>query len=196
MRTFFCALLALFVVTSAAGQDNPLARSSNGDWVKYLVTTKNETEPLLSSKDLPRWKAITNVGPDFVRIDDYMFFGGRRVGGGGSIAEFKNRYEPVPGIVQATKVQVTSTTKEKLTINGKSYSCTKLVRKIDQRLDENTLQTGWSGTSTLWLCNDIPLGLAKMENAYHSRLVSSDAGQKVVETWIVTEFGFKNWKED
>jgi hypothetical protein len=35
-----------------------------------------------------------------------------------------------------------------------------------------------------------------MENAYHSRLVSSDAGQKVVETWIAAEFGFKNWKED
>jgi hypothetical protein len=68
------------------------------------------------------------------------------------------------------------------------------VRKIEQPLDESTLQSSWVGTSTLWICDDLPLGLAKMENVYETRLSKSDKGQKLTEMWVLAEFGFKNWK--
>jgi hypothetical protein len=123
-------------------------------------------------------------------------FGGRRSGAGGNLWYFKDRFEPVPGIGKSAKVEVISTSNAKLTVLGKPYNCTKIVRKIDQPLDESTVQSSWIGTSTLWICDDRPLGLAKMENVYQTKLSKSDKGQKLTETWVVAEFGFKNWKED
>ena len=194
MKRMLCCLFAFAAVVSA--QENPFKKSSSGDWVKYLVTTKNETVPLMSAKDQPRWWAVSNVGDGFVRIDSYTMFGGNRVGAGGSLRYFNERFEPVPGIAKTTTIQLISTSKEKLTIAGKQYDCTKIVQKIDQPLDESSMQSGWVGTSTLWTCEGIPFGLAKMENAYQHKLSKSDKGQKVVETWTVAEFGFKNWKGD
>jgi len=196
MKQFICCLLVLTFVAVASAQENPLAKSSRGDWAKYLITTKNETIPLMSVKDSPRWWVVSNVGDGFVRVDNYMMFGDRRTGGIGSLYYFKDRFEPVPGVGKAAKVQVTSTSKEKLTINGRQYNCTKIVRKIDQALDEENVVPSWIGASTLWICTDLPLGLAKMENVYQTKLAKDDDGQKIVETWIVVESGFKNWKEE
>jgi len=33
-----------------------------------------------------------------------------------------------------------------------------------------------------------------MENAYQTKMSKSDNGQKIIETWVIAEFGFKNWK--
>jgi len=189
----WCLFAITFVMTALA-QENPLKKSSQKDWAKYLVTTKNETVPLMSSKDAPRWREISNVGEGFVRIDNYMMFGGRRSGAGGTLCYFKDPYEPIQGLGKSAKVQVVSTSKENLTVKGKQYACTKIVRKIDKPLDESQAQASWVGTSTIWVCNDLPLGLAKMENAYETKLSKSDKGTKLVETWVIDEFGFKNWK--
>lgn len=196
MRQFMCCLLAVTCVAVVSAQENPLKKCSRGDWAKYLVTTKNETVPLMSGKDQPRWRAISNVTDEFVRIDNYTTFGGNRVSAGGTLSYLKERFEPVNGIASSIKIQVISSSKDKLTIAGKQYDCTKIVRKIDQPLDESQMQTSWIGTSTLWICDGIPLGLAKMENAYQSKMTKSDEGQKIVETWVVAESGFKNWKGD
>jgi hypothetical protein len=194
MKQIICCLLAIAFVAVASAQEHPLAKSSRGDWAKYLLTTKNETVPLMSAKDQPRWWTVSNVGEGFVRIDFYTMFGGNRVGAAGNLFYFKDRFEPVAGLGKSAKVQVVSTSKEKLTLNGKQYDCTKIVRKIDQALDESNVQSAWSGTSTLWLCAQLPLGLAKMENAYEMKMSKSDKGQKIIETWILAESGFKNWK--
>jgi len=189
----------LVVVVFAAGvsaQDNPLKKSARGDWAKYLITTKNETVPLLSQKDQPRWRAVTNIADEFVRVDEYIMFGERRSGAGASAYNFKERYEPVPGIVKGANIKIISTSKDKLTIAGKQYECTKIVRKVDQALDESKVQSSWIGTSTLWLCDKLPLGLAKMENTYQIQLMKGDEAQKITETWVLAESGFKNWKED
>lgn len=194
MKRLICCLLAITFVALAPAQEHPLAKTSNGDWVKYLITTKNETEPLLSVKDSPRWWAVSNVSDQYVRVDNYMMFAGKRSGGGGIMFNTKERFEPAPGVGKTSKIQVVSTSKEKLTIGGKQYDCTKIVRKIDQALDEASITTSWNGTSTIWLCQQLPLGLAKMENAYEMRMSKSDKGQKIVETWVAAEFGFKNFK--
>jgi hypothetical protein len=194
MKRIICSLLVVTFVAVVSAQENPLAKSSGGDWAKYLVTTKNETVPLMSGTDKPRWWAVSGVSDGFVRIDSYMMFGGSRVGAGGNMFSLKDRFEPVPGLGKSAKVQVTSTSKERLTINGKGYDCTKIVRTIDQPLDESIVQASWSGTSTLWICDELPLGLAKMENAYQTQMSKSDKGQKLIETWVIAEFGFKNWK--
>ncbi len=196
MKRITCCLLAITFVAVVSAQENPLAKSSRGDWAKYLITTKNETVPLMSGKDQPRWWAVSDVGEGFVRIDSYTMFGGSRVGAGGNLFYFKERFEPVPGLGKSAKVQVVSSSKEKLTINGKEYDCTKIVRKIDQPLDESNVQSSWSGTSTLWICDKFPLGLAKMENAYQIKMSKSDNSQKIIETWVIAEFGFKNWTGD
>jgi hypothetical protein len=194
MKRLLCCLLAVPMVTVVFAQEHPLAKSSRGDWVKFLITTKNETVPLMSSKDQARWWEVSDVSDRFARVDNYIMFGGSRHSAGGAMFYFKDRFEPVPGLTKAAKVTVLSTSKEKLTINGKQFSCTKVVRKIEQPLDESAVQVSWNGTSTLWLCSDVPLGLARMDNAYESRMSKSDKGQKVTETWVVAEYGFKNWK--
>lgn len=194
MKTVLMSIVVVLVSLPAVAQENPLAKSSAGDWAKYLVTTKNETVPLMSSKDQERWWVISNVGDGFVRIDNYTMFGGSRRGAGGRLAYFKDRYEPVAVVAKTTKVEVVSTGKESLTIRGKRYECTKIVRKIDQPVDDSTVQPGWSGTSTIWISAALPVGLARMENVYHSKLSKSDKGQKIAETWQLAECGFKDWK--
>lgn len=194
MKPIICCLFALTFVAMVSAQENPLAKSSSGDWAKYLITTKNETVPLMSGKDQPYWWAVSTVGKGFVRVDNYQMFGGTRHSAGGSLFHTDERFEPVPGIGKTARVQVVSTSKEKLTINGKQYDCARIVRNIDQPFDESKVQSSWSGTSTLWICNELPLGLAKMENAYQIRMSKSDKGQKINETWVIAEFGFKNWK--
>ena len=97
---------------------------------------------------------------------------------------------------KSAKIQVVSTSKEKLSIAGKQYECTKVVRKVDQALDEATMESSWNGTSTIWYCPQVPLGLAKMENTYHSRLTKDDEGMKITETWVLVESGFKDWKDE
>jgi hypothetical protein len=95
-------------------------------------------------------------------------FGGRRSNGGGTLYHTNEPFEPAPGIGKTAKIDIVSTTKEKLTIKDKQYDCTKIVRKIDQPLDEKSIISSWNGTSTLWICNELPLGLAKTENAYEN----------------------------
>jgi hypothetical protein len=194
MKRILFYLSAITVVSVAWAQENPLVKSSVGDWAKYLVTTKNETVPLMSSKDQPKWRAISIATTEFVRIDAYIMFSGRRSGAGGSLSYFKDRFEPVPGLVKSAKVEVISNTKETLTVKGKQYNCTKIVRKIDQPLDEANVVSSWLGTSTIWVCNELPLRLAKMENVYQTKLSKSDKGDKISELWILDDFGFKNWK--
>jgi hypothetical protein len=194
MKGLLCSLLAVVLVTLAPAQDNPLKKCSVGDWAKYTATTKNETVPMMSSTDQPQWRVAAAVTEDGVRVNGYFMVGEKRATTGGTIHHFKDRYEPVPGIIQSAKVQVVSMTKEKLTIKGKQYDCTKIVRKVDQPVEETAMQSSWVGTSTLWICDAIPLGLVKMENAYHSKLTKDDEGMRIKETWVVADFGFKNWE--
>ena len=195
MRQILFSLLALTCVAMVSAQDNPLTRCAVNDWAKYLVTTKNETVPLMSTKDRPVWLAVRNADKDFVYLDNYSMWGKARHAAGGSPHHpARERFEPVPDIAISTPVEIVSTSKEALTINGVKYDCTKVVRKIDQPLDDKKLVAAWKGTSTLWICDKLPLGLAKMENVCETRSSKSDKGEKITETWVIAEFGFKNWK--
>ena len=195
MRQILFSLLALTCAAMVSAQDNPLTKCAEKDWAKYLVTTKNETVPLMSTKDRPVWLAVRNADKDFVYLDNYSMWGNSRHAAGGSPHHpGRERFEPVPDIAISTPVEIVSTSKEALTINGVMYECTKVIRKIDQPLDDKTLVAAWKGTSTLWICDKLPLGLAKMENVCETRSSKSDKGQKITETWVIAEFGFKNWK--
>ena len=196
MKHLVCCLLALAVGTVASAQDNPLAKSSAGDWAKYLVTTKNETIPLMSTKDQQHWRVVKFVDNDAVGINGYFMVGENRSTTGGNIYNLKDRYEPVLGIMRSKQVKVVSTSKEKLTVGGKQYECTKIVRKVDQPVDEAAMESSWIGTSTVWMSDAVPLGLVKMENAYHTRLTKDDEGMKISETWVLAEYGYKDWKEE
>jgi len=195
MKQILFSLLALTCATVVSAQDNPLMKCAVNDWAKYLVTTKNETVPLMSTKDRPVWLAVRNADKDFVYLDNYSMWGNSRHAAGGSPHHPSHeRFEPVPDIAISTPVEIVSTLKETLTINGVKYECTKIVRKIDQPLDDKKLVAAWKGTSTLWICDKLPLGLARMENVCETRSSKSDKGQKITETWVIAEFGFKNWK--
>ena len=196
MKHLVCCLLALAVGTVASAQDNPLAKSSAGDWAKYLVTTKNETIPLMSTKDQQHWRVVKFVDNDAVGINGYFMVGENRSTTGGNIYNLKDRYEPVLGIMRSKQVKVVSTSKEKLTVGGKQYECTKIVRKVNQPVDEAAMESSWIGTSTVWMSEAVPLGLVKMENAYHTRLTKDDEGMKISETWVLAEYGYKDWKEE
>jgi hypothetical protein len=186
-------LAAIFAV--GATQVNLLTKAAVGDWAEYSVTVQNETIPLLSVKDQKQWKTVSVVGNGMVRIDNYIMMGDQRTGGLGSMASLNKPFEPVLGLAGAT-VTVTSESAETLTAAGKSLACTKIVRKISQPLDEAKIQGKWEGTSTIWICPDVPVGgLVKMENRYEQQLTASSQPNKIIETWVLTDFGLKNWKE-
>lgn len=110
--------------------------------------------------------------------------------------EFAKPFEPVPGLAGA-KITVVSSTPESLAVKGKSYACTKIVRRISKAVDAAKLESGWNGTSTIWVCPDIPVGgVVKIENQYESQITADSKLQKINEIWVLADFGLKSWKED
>jgi len=192
------ALVILFATTSsfAMNQVNLLTKAALGDWAEYSVTRENKTIPLLGFKDQKRWRTISTADDGRIRIDEYLMMGGQRTTGLGRLVPLSKPFEPISGLAETTTVTVVSESAETLTLAGKSYACTKIQRKINQSVNDEKFQTKWAGTSTIWICPDVPLGgLVKMENSYEDQLNSSSEVNKIVETWVLTNFGFKNWKE-
>jgi hypothetical protein len=192
------SLVILFAatLTFATTQVNLLTKASFGDWAEYSVTRENKTIPLMSFKDQKRWRIISTVDDSHVRIDEYFMMGGRRTTGLGRLVPLSKSFEPISGLAETATVTVVSESAETLTLAGKSYACTKIQRKINQPVNDEKFQTKWEGTSTIWICPDVPLGgLVKMENSYEDQLNTSADVNKIVETWVLNDFGFKNWKE-
>ena len=180
------ALIALCFAYAEAV--HPLDKAALNDWAQFTVNMKNETTPLLSVENQQRWRVVSVVQATGVRVDNYSTMAGKRTRMGGSLYYFNKPYEPVSGIPLDAKIEVVSTTSDNVTIKNQVLSCTKIVRKVTQ--------TGWNGTSAIWLCPDIPVGgLVKVENRYESRLTAESKPNKIVETWLLTDSGFKNWKE-
>lgn len=198
-RTSIYALLALLLLTAGltfAQTANLLSKAGEGDWVKFTVNVQNQTEPFLSVKDQSRWRVTSMVQETGVRIDNYTEFSGRKATLGPVMADFNKPFEPVPQIVNA-KITIVSSTPENVTVKGKSYACTKIVRQVSQPADDSKLQMGWNGTSTIWVCPDIPVGgVVKIENQYESQDTAGSKPNKISETWMLTDFGLKNWKEE
>jgi hypothetical protein len=195
MMILFAAVLARGA--APAGQtSNPLSKAGQGDWAQYAVSVDNATIPIMNVNDQPRWRVVTVVQATGVRIDNYSIMPGGRASMGGSLFSFGKPFEPVFEIVNGTKIEVASSTPESLTVKGKTAACTKIVRKVSRPVDATTMQSGWNGTSTVWLCPDFPVGgVVKIENLYEARRTADSKPEKIKETWVLTDFGFKNWKE-
>lgn len=192
------SLIAFFAGASsfAMSQVNLLTKAASGDWAEYSVTRENKTIPLLGFKDQKHWRTVSVVDDSGVRIDEYLMMGGQRTTGLGRLVSLSKPFEPISGLAEAATVTVASESAETLNLAGKSYACTKIQRKINQPVDDEKFQPKWVGTSTIWICPDVPLGgLVKMENSYEEQLNTSAEANKIVETWVLTDFGFKNWKE-
>jgi hypothetical protein len=190
--------VVLFAAVSAfaVSQVNLLTKAAFGDWAEYSVAKENKTIPLLGFKDQKHWRTISAVDDSSVRIDEYFMMGGQRTTGLGRLVPLSKPFEPISGLAETAAVTVISENAETLTLAGKSYACTKIQRKINQPVDDEKFQAKWVGTSTIWICPDVPLGgLVKMENNYEDQLNSSAEVNKIFETWVLTDFGFKNWKE-
>ena len=197
MKRVLLACLAFIVsVAFASGQaDNPLSKAAVNDWAKYTVDIQNATMPFLSVKDQEQWRIVSVIQPTGVRIDNYAIIAGHRSTMGGSIRYFNKPFEPVNELNEGAKINIISTTAENLTVKGKSYACTKIVRKVSRPVDASKLQTGWNGTSTIWLSPDVPVGgVVKIENRYTSQLTPDSKPNTITETWLLTDSGFKNWK--
>ncbi len=198
-KTSIFAMLAISLLTAGlalAQQANLLSKAGEGDWVKFMVNVQNQTEPFLSVKDQFRWRVTSMVQETGVRIDNYTEFSGRKASLGPIMADLNKPFEPVPGIGNA-KITVVSSTPEKITVKSKSYACTKIVRQVSQPVDDDKLQMGWNGTSTIWVCPDIPVGgIVKIENQYQSQDTAGSKPQKINDTWMLADFGFKDWKEE
>jgi hypothetical protein len=193
---FFAAIIFTAAYAFARDQVNLLTKAEFGDWAAYSVTRENKTIPLLGFKDQKHWKTVSMADESSVRIDEYFEMGGRRTTGLGRLFPLSKPFEPISGLAETTVVTVVSESAETLTLAGKSYACTKIQRKINQPVNDEKFQGKWVGTSTIWICPDVPLGgLVKMENSYEDQLNSSADVNKIVETWVLTDFGFKNWKE-
>ena len=130
-----------------------------------------------------------------MRIDNYAIIAGHQSSMGGSIRYFNKPFEPVNELNEGANIDIISTTSENLTVKGKSFACTKIVRKVSRAADMSKIQSGWNGTSTIWLSPDVPVGgLVKIENRYASQLTPDSKPNMITETWLLTDFGFKNWK--
>jgi uncharacterized protein (UPF0333 family) len=196
MMILVAAVLVFAAVPAAAQTANPLTKASQGDWAQYAVSVDNATVPIMNMKDQQRWRVVSVVQETGVRIDNYTIMPGGRTSMGGSVLEFAEPFEPVFEIARGAKIEVVSTTQETVTVKGKPYACTKTVRKVSRPLDAATMQSGWNGTSTIWLCPQIPVGgVVKIENQYESQLTGEAKPEKIKETWVLVDFGFKDWKE-
>lgn len=197
-KLLFLSLIVVFAAAFAfaEGKVNLLAKAEPGDWAEYSVTRQNETIPELGYKDQKQWRAVRLVEEASVGIDEYVAMGGRRTAGLGRIVSLEKPFEPLAGLAETAKVTIVSESAETLKLAGKSYACTKIERKIVQPLNEETFQAKWEGTSTIWICPDVPLGgLVKMENRYTEQLIASAEANKIVDTWVLSDFGFKSWEE-
>ena len=191
MAAFFAAASVF-----AMSQVNLMTKAAFGDWAEYSVTRENKTIPLMGFKDQTHWRTISVVDKSGVRMDEYLLMAGRRTTGLGRLIPFNKPFEPISGLAETAVVTVVSESTETLTLAGKNYTCTKIQRKINQPVNDEKFQARWEGTSTIWICADVPAGgLAKMENSYTEQLNSSTDANTIVETWVLTNFGFKNWKE-
>jgi hypothetical protein len=201
MRRTNIVILALTLATAAAGfaaaqTTHPLSKAGQGDWALYSVTVENSTTPLLSVKDKQRWRAVTMVQETGVRVDSFTLMGGRKAGLGPSMIDFNKPFEPVFEISLGAKIEVLSSVPENLTVKGKTYACTKIVRKVSRPLSPDAMLTGWNGTSTVWTCLDVPLGgIVKIENQYEYQDAADSKPDKIKETWTLADFGLKNWEE-
>jgi hypothetical protein len=198
-RTWITVILTsgLLGMSAAAGQTiHPLAKAGVGDWAEYLFNSQNKTVPMLSVKDQKQWRVVSAVTDSGVRIDHYLMINDSRTGPLGSVIDLAKPFEPVEDLAQGAKIDIVSTTPESLTVNGKTYACTKIVRRVSRAADLTKGQTGWKGTSTVWLCPDIPAGgIVRIENSYESRFADDAEPNTVVETLALADFGFKNWQE-
>ena len=197
-KLLFLSLIVIFasVFAFAEGKINLLAKAEPGDWAEYSVTRQNKTIPEMGYKDQKQWRAVRLVEEASVGIDEYMTIGGRRTAGLGRLVSLEKPFEPLAGLAETAKVTIVSESAETLKLAGKTYVCTKIERKIVQPLNEETLQPKWEGTSTIWICPDVPLGgLVKMENRYTEQLIASAEAAQIVDTWVLSDFGFKNWED-
>jgi hypothetical protein len=199
IKKFIGVIVALWVAIGAArGQSgtNLLTKAQEGDWAQYVFNSQNETTPMLSVKDQQRWCVVSVVQETGVRIDEYLMMAGSRTAGLGRIADFNKPYEPVGDIALGAKIDVVSSTSDSVTVKGKTYACTKIVRKVGRAADITKGQTGWNGASTIWICPDIPVGgVVKIENRYELQITEDSKPDKIVETWLLADFGLKNWKD-
>jgi hypothetical protein len=198
MKRILVACIALLVpIAVVSGQAaHPLSKAAVNDWAKYMVNIQNATVPELSVQDQEQWRIVSVVQSTGVRLDNYSMIAGNRTSLGGSLLYFNRPFEPVLELAEGAKAEVISTTAENVTIKSKSYACTKIVRKISRAVDLSKVQSGWNGISTIWLSPDIPVGgLVKVENHYTSQLTPDSEPNKITETWLLTDFGFKSWKE-
>lgn len=163
------ALLAVALGVAVAGfmfalQIHPLSEAGEGDWAQYSVTVDKSTTPLLSVKDQKRWRVVQNVDDSGIVIANYTEMGGGRATMGPVSVALDKPFEPVFEISQGAKIEIVSSGSESLTVKGKSYACTKTVRKVTRPSNAEIMQAAWNGTSTIWTSPDVPLGIVKIEN--------------------------------
>jgi hypothetical protein len=195
-KILITSFVLLVSALDASGQGtNPVAKAAVNDWAKYTVNTQNATLPSLSVQNQDHWRVVSVVLPTGVRIDNYVMIAGSHTSMGGSLLPSNKPFEPVLELSNGAKIEVVSSTAENVTVKGKSYACTKIVRKVSRQVDMSNLQSGWNGSSTIWLSPDIPVGgLVKIENRYTTQLTPDSEPNSITETWLLSDFGFKNWK--
>jgi len=198
-RTFgvvFGTWLVSMSYTWAQTGTNLMAKAQVGDWAHFVLNSQNETVPMMSVKDQQTLRVILFVLKDSIGLQEYFTIAGKRMGPLPDRVDLSKPYEPVPGLGAEAKIDVVSSSPDNVAVNGKTYACTKIVRKVAQTADIMKGETGWNGTSTIWVCPDIPVGgIVRIENRYESRMAPDAKPQKIFETWVLTDFGFKNWKK-
>lgn len=191
-KLFIPVLLGLVSILAVHAGDNPLASAKKGDWAKYLVTTDVEGNRFLSSRDVPRWWAVDSTNADGrVVIRNFMFIQGKRVSAGGSVFHAKGSFEPI-AFSKNARVEIASRSMESITALGRSVECIKIVRRVDSPCGPG--RPGWVGTSTLWLSDSVPIGLARMENEYDFQIAPGGKPSHNHEIWTLAEAG-SDWKE-
>jgi hypothetical protein len=182
---------AIVIGVQAYSADPSPVSGKAGDWARFLVTRKNEAMSFQNFTDAPRYRVLRDVNGAYVTIDLLSESNGRRNTIGGGRFGPTGPYDPTLQIFAPGQVKETSRSEETIVAAGKSYACTKVVRTIARPFDKQKGQSGWNGTSTVWLSATVPLGLVKVVNDY-----AEDYGakaSKISETWILESAG-SNWK--
>jgi hypothetical protein len=192
MHRILAMLLAAALAPQALAADaGPFPGTRDGDWAKFLVTSKSAQMPMWNKTDEAQWRIFRAGTPTTFGILTFFEARGQRLSNGVTPFNPSRPYDPTLAATKAGQVKEVSRAQETVTAAGKSYACTRVERKIDRPADPSSGIGAWRGTSTVWLSNAVPMGLVKMTNDLEEGM--GGTMMKRTETWVLAETG-KGWK--
>ena len=181
------SLVVLLLAGETFSQQATLKNSGIKDWARYSISISNLTDQVEGEKKtVDVWYYVDTINSGTIVLRSLQQLGSSRIANGIMMGTLNDFFVPGLALPKTAAIEYSALAQEDLSLNGKEYSCTKLVRRIS--VSPDTGVSDWNGTSTVWLNSSVPFGILRIENDY-----IKDA-RHMQELWVLSDCGFGNWK--